>query len=425
MPHSAAEDSTWQPRTQPHGSGSSILLPSLPAPLLPFLPPHSSCPPFILRQDEHALGVAFWAVPLLARHSTTLFNTCRRHSQQHGGTADCETLVQCTRTLLLINPDNATAWNARKCLLAVSVSSLTSLPSSTAPPVSLSAELLFLSFLFSKHPKSSEAWSHRRWTAQRLLDQSDDTSDAVMELLLSELSVVEMTAERYPKNYHAWLYRRWIVQLVDGRHRELHADTQGGQRWRDVLKEEQQRIAAWNESHMSDHSGWHYRSFVIDRMLAAAHYSSSTLSHRSQLTAELSYLSSLQLLYPAHESAWAYRRFLLHSAVTQYADSDVERQQWRRGEDEWCEERERVGCCSNEDDWGLERRYARTHRLYVTELVLRAQQPRPAEGEKVQSVEGLLRAMTEPERTRWLCDVASVQQVYPRRVWMDRMALVT
>ena len=77
------------------------------------------------------------------------------------------------------------------------------------------------------------------------------------------------------------------------------------------MEEEQQRIGAWNESHMSDHSGWHYRSFVVDRLLRHSH--SSHRRPSELLSAELSYLSSLQLMYPAHESAWSYRRYLLHS----------------------------------------------------------------------------------------------------------------
>lgn len=404
----------------------SVLLPSLPASLVPFLPPHSSCPPLLLRRDEHALGVAFWAVPLLFRHSSQLLATLRQQPAEQLSAADCDSLMRATRTLLLVNADNATAWNARKRRLS----------SATSPPQqsqSLSAELRFLSFLFSKHPKSSEAWAHRRWTAQRLMDReaegAEETGDALLALLRSELSVVEMSAERYPKNYHAWLYRRWIVQQVDGRQRRgkdaQAEDGTGGQRLMAVLEEEQRRIGAWNESHMSDHSGWHYRSFVVDRMLAAAPSPASASSRRSLLTGELSYLSSLQLLYPAHESAWAYRRYLLHAALIGQAASAEVGQQWRAGEDEWCDEREAAGCCSSEADWRLERRYARVHRLYVTELTVRAEQRSEAVGEGDRSVEGALKAMGETQKARWLSDMAAVQQVYPRQVWADRVALVT
>ena len=379
-----------------------------------------------------------------------------KHDTSRLSTVDCDSVQRSTRALLLINADNATAWNARKRLLSVvSASSsasasavsatepttgpaaVTAAPSTSTAP--LLAELSFLSFLFSKHPKSAEAWAHRRWTAQRLIGsavqgevrsgwQDDTGAIALLALLRSELAVVEMTAERYPKNYHAWLYRQWIVQQVDTQRQQTstHSDTDahtqkagGPQRWLDVLGEEKRRIGAWNESHMSDHSGWHYRSFLTDRMLAAPSLHTSPLS---LLTAELSYLSSLQLLYPAHESAWAYRRYILHAAISKHTHSDDDRQQWRHGEERWCDEREALGCCASEDEWMLERRYARVHRLYVTELmaVQRAQQ---SEGDS--AVADALTAMQEPERTRWSSAVACVQQVYPRQVWADRAALVT
>ena len=403
----------------------SVVLPSVPASLRPFLPPHSSCPPFLLRPVDHALGVAFWAVPLLFRHSSAAFAAQRL--QPHG---ELLSMMRCTRTLLLINADNATAWNARKRQLSSTPSSSHSTTSTTTTTTTtssssspLAAELRFLSFLFSKHPKSSEAWAHRRWTAQRVLEsEAHEEAEALLALLRSELAVVEMTAERYPKNYHAWLYRQWIVNAVGERltsvaeHRD--GNSKGRQGWVDVLEEEKQRIGAWNESHMSDHSGWHYRSFVVDRLLR--HCSSLHCTPSALLDGELSYLSSLQSLYPAHESTWSYRRYLLHSAIIAHTErEEAERQQLRQSEDEWCDGREQGACCSTEDEARLEKRYAALHRLYVTELMVRAA------GAESQQMEGLLRAMQEPDRARWLCDVAAVQRVYPRQVWADRVALVT
>ena len=413
---------------------SPILIPPLPAALYAELPPHSDCPPFILRKDEHALGVAFWAVPLLMRHASALFKALRRDTPQHSVAVDessADPLLQCTRTLLLVNADNATAWNARKRRIVQLHNRRTAAVQSDATQPLL-AELRLLSFLFSKHPKSSEAWAHRRWTAQRLLGATDSRG-AELELARSELGVVEMCAERYPKNYHAWLYRQWIVAAVDERQRQKRCEVEteaeeGGSvpRWMEVLEGERRRIGAWNESHMSDHSGWHYRSFVVDRMLAASSAPPSSPSQRSSqlLSAELAYLSALQQSYPAHESAWSYRRYLLHAAVLR---SGLEAELWREAEERWCDEREAaLGQCSSDDEWRLERRYARVHRLYVTELVARAQQRRVAAGEKeALTMDDVLRGMEPHDRARWKSDVASVQQVYPRQVWTDRAALVT
>ena len=84
------------------------------------------------------------------------------------------------------------------------------------------------------------------------------------------------------------------------------------------------------------------------------------------------------------------------------------------------------------DESRLERRYARVHRLYVTELMVRATQPTTATlaaaataETQTSTVEQVLKKMKEPDRTRWLRDLADVQHVYPRQVWADRGALVT
>ena len=413
---------------------SHILVPPLPAALQAELPPHSDCPPFILRKDEHALGVAFWAVPLLMRHASALFKALRRDAPQRSAALDessADALLQCTRTLLLVNADNATAWNARKRRLVELGDERGSL---TAP---LLAELRLLSFLFSKHPKSSEAWAHRRWTAQRLLGATDSRAGAELELARGELAVVEMCAERYPKNYHAWLYRQWIVAAVDERQRRRRREAEAGAedgggapRWMELLEGERRRIGAWNESHVSDHSGWHYRSFVVDRMLADASPAppsppAAPSQRATQLLGdELAYLSALQRSYPSHESAWSYRRYLLHAAVLR---GGAEAERWREGEARWCDEREAArGQCASDDEWRLERRYARVHRLYVTELVATAKQRRAGVGDKERlTMDDVLRGMGPHDRARWQSDVASVQQVYPRQVWADRAALVT
>lgn len=90
-------------------------------------------------------------------------------------------------------------------------------------------ELQLLTVIFTKHPKSGEAWSHRcgrtRQTSTRLrtsgaytlvfcsvrrrwilLQVFEDIKSSlyVSDVFQNELRVCTLLAERYPRNYYAW-----------------------------------------------------------------------------------------------------------------------------------------------------------------------------------------------------------------------------
>lgn len=62
--------------------------------------------------------------------------------------------------MLLVNADHYTAWNIRKHLLRTG--------HAYEADWNLKAEMRLLNLIFSKHPKSGEAWSHRRWVLNQL-----------------------------------------------------------------------------------------------------------------------------------------------------------------------------------------------------------------------------------------------------------------
>ena len=387
----------------------SVLVPSLPSSLSSSLPPHTSGPAFVLRLDEHAVGIAFWAVPPLFHHASASFRHLRgRPSSLTDLSASAVALVHVTRALLLINADNLTAWNTRKHLLL-----LLPLPSQSSPsPLSLSSELSFLSLVFSKHPKSSEAWSHRRWVLTQLLAlPSADRCAAIRE----ELRVVTASAERYPKNYHAWSHRLAVLGLMEAQ----QAEGQEGKDGEDaLLSEELASITEWNESHVSDHSGFHYRSLLLSRLMARAPQLASAV-----LVEERSFLSQLQAMYRGHQTLWSYRRFLLHHLVRSSALHELD--EVAAVERRWVVEQasdEMASGWGSPEDERLERLYSRVHLLYVTELLVRKRHQERSAGEG--TVTDALACMQPPERQRWLDDLQSVQQLSDKQCWADRRLAV-
>jgi hypothetical protein len=96
---------------------------------------------------EHKLGVAFAAVAPLFAHAYGVYLRARKQM-------DCldidlaRVILQSTRTMMLVNADHYSAMNSRKRLICAGLHSCRE-------------ELLFLSLVFSKHPKAGEGWAHR------------------------------------------------------------------------------------------------------------------------------------------------------------------------------------------------------------------------------------------------------------------------
>ncbi|XP_064792752.1 protein prenyltransferase alpha subunit repeat-containing protein 1-like isoform X2 [Oncorhynchus masou masou] len=142
----------------------------------------------------------------------------------------------------------------------------------------------------TKFPKSPETWIHRRWILQQVLrecsspgpdrkEQGDgDRHDAAEKTRLSEhlhrvlheeMKVCADAAGRYPSNYNAWSHRIWVLQnMAPGNLKVLH--------------DELSSMRQWVSMHVSDHSGFHYRQFLLKalvRQLSQSLSSSSSPQH--------------------------------------------------------------------------------------------------------------------------------------------------
>nr|XP_046242125.1 protein prenyltransferase alpha subunit repeat-containing protein 1 isoform X2 [Scatophagus argus] len=322
---------------------------------------------------ENKLGVESWCVKFLLPyvHNKLLLYRQRKHW------LDREALVDITCTLLLLNPDFTTAWNVRKELLQCGV-------------LNPEKDLYLGQLALTKFPKSPETWIHRRWVLQQILRQfsavghsrkqpqpqqqqpqqqadaeqanaerSQQLSDHLARTLHQEMKVCCDAACRYPSNYNAWSHRIWVLQhMAMGNVKVFH--------------DELSSMRLWVSMHVSDHSGFHYRQFLLKELItelsqtpASSSTTTSSPQHRSstvpsssprlhshaqvngelsgtEATSEeqrpLSFTSVLQLVlqemelctdliqsFPGHETLWSHRRhvfYLWH--------------QWRREQQHHC-----------------------------------------------------------------------------------------
>ncbi|XP_029961284.1 protein prenyltransferase alpha subunit repeat-containing protein 1 [Salarias fasciatus] len=203
---------------------------------------------------ENKLGVESWCVKFLLPyvHNKLLLYRQRRHW------LDREALVDITSTLLLLNPDFTTAWNVRKELLQCGF-------------LSPEKDLYLGQLALTKFPKSPETWIHRRWVLQQILLQNSapdrgkslnggaggslEPSEQLSRTLHQEMKVCADAAGRYPSNYNAWSHRIWVLQhMASGSSKVFH--------------DELTAMRLWVSMHVSDHSGFHYRQFLLKELTA-------------------------------------------------------------------------------------------------------------------------------------------------------------
>ncbi len=197
-----------------------------------------------------------------------------------------------TRAILLANTDHYTAWNARKRHLLVT------------GVRALDDELLLVDLLLSKHPKSGEAWCHRRWVLSRM--QSGTTTSAAMAAVAAhEMDVCAAAARTYPRNYYAWTHRYWALSRLSPELAAAECNT----------------MRQWAAINISDHAGLFYRGSAVLLAVANGTHCQTSLADMSNPHSDDSQpaqvwqlaweqVTELQARYPGHESMWRHRRWL-------------------------------------------------------------------------------------------------------------------
>ncbi|NWU36475.1 PTAR1 protein, partial [Hylia prasina] len=198
---------------------------------------------------ENKLGVESWCVKFLLPYVHNKLLLYRQRKQW----LNKDELTDITCTLLLLNPDFTTAWNVRKELIL----------SGTLNPVK---DLHLGKLALTKFPKSPETWIHRRWVLQQLIQENSLPSlatkgnlgaapvERIHRLVQEEMKVCSDAAGRYPSNYNAWSHRIWVLQHLA----KLTVK---------VLLDELSSTKYWVSMHVSDHSGFHYRQFLLSSLI--------------------------------------------------------------------------------------------------------------------------------------------------------------
>ncbi|KAM9328976.1 protein prenyltransferase alpha subunit repeat-containing protein 1 [Gastrophryne carolinensis] len=259
---------------------------------------------------ENKLGVESWCIKFLLPY---VHNKLLLYRQKKLW-LNRDELIDITCTLLLLNPDFTTAWNVRKELIQ----------SGILNPVK---DLHLGKLALTKFPKSPETWIHRRWVLQHFLQEHISPSVApkegalhtlteqVQAIVKEEMSVCWEAAGRYPSNYNSWSHRIWALQHLGKLNVKL-------------LLDELSSTKHWVSMHVSDHSGFHYRKFLLKSLLAKAQTDSdhSAVSASSCLPKEdegprldvpLLIEEEMELSrdlidsYPGHEALWCHRRQVL------------------------------------------------------------------------------------------------------------------
>ncbi|XP_023659021.2 protein prenyltransferase alpha subunit repeat-containing protein 1 [Paramormyrops kingsleyae] len=296
---------------------------------------------------ENKLGMESWCVKFLLPFVHNKLLLYRQRKQW----LDREALIDITCTLLLLNPDFTTAWNVRKELAQCGV-------------LNPERDLYLGKLVLTKFPKSPETWIHRRWVLQQVLRQcrpraaeqkepgevelggaqGSPPNERLRRVLRDEMKVCAEAAGRYPSNYNAWSHRIWVLQnLAKGNLK--------------ILYDELSSMKLWVSTHVSDHSGFHYRQFLMKALVAelsraadascgpsqdlhrshwpngdgvgpAAAEESRTASVPELFGKELELCTDLIETYPGHETLWCHRRhvFFLWYHWRKEQSQDVGRQ---------------------------------------------------------------------------------------------------
>ncbi|XP_041041920.1 protein prenyltransferase alpha subunit repeat-containing protein 1 isoform X2 [Carcharodon carcharias] len=258
--------------------------------LIPCLEAKYNRSPIVLLENK--LGIESWCVKLLLPcvHSKLVLYRQRKLW------LDRDALTDLTCTLLLLNPDFTTAWNVRRWVFQKGIQEIC-LPN-------------------SRNNANSGLVS----------------TEQMYRIIQDEMAVCSAAAGRYPSNYNAWSHRIWILQHVAKCNLK-------------ILLDELSNTKYWVSTHVSDHSGFHYRQFLLksvagnSRSAAVANAGmfvrkSSNKDHCASLPThmkeegasvethtidvplmieeEMELCTDLIESYPGHEALWSHRRCVFY-----------------------------------------------------------------------------------------------------------------
>lgn len=224
-------------------------------------------------------------------------------------------LLKVTSCLLLLCPDNATAWADRKRALLT----LTREPASDHFGI-WNKELRFINLLMTRHTKAPTSWFHRKYVLQKLIILKVANVEGLIDLAQEEIRICSNVAEKYPKNYYAWTHRNYVLD-------KLHGICCGGESGskeityslQSLLEDEWKSIQVWLRTHVSDHSAAHYGGCILRLQVKTLSHEGGTVL--SLLSGAVENSRRLVGRYPTHEVLWIFRRICGHAFLTKIKEA--------------------------------------------------------------------------------------------------------
>ncbi|XP_032224450.2 protein prenyltransferase alpha subunit repeat-containing protein 1 [Nematostella vectensis] len=229
----------------------------------------------------HKLGIRSWCIRPMYMYAYHRLLRKHRHCRVKNQSTENLTateLDQLSRAVVLLSAECYSAWNIRKELVSSGL-------------LSVDCDLHISTLVLTKHPRSAEAFAHRKWLINYFTKQKGK-STFCQEWLREEIIVSQQAAERYPDNYVAWSHRGWVADRFIDSKKKLLCELQG--------------MEQWVQMHISDHCGFHYRQALITKLKQLV----SVCELAFLFLAELELVNSLLESLPGHESVWYHRRFL-------------------------------------------------------------------------------------------------------------------
>ncbi|XP_076061659.1 protein prenyltransferase alpha subunit repeat-containing protein tempura [Oratosquilla oratoria] len=248
---------------------------------------------------DHKLGLESWCVQHVYSYAYAKIFASRVNKRRQ----DYIVLEKWTQFCLLVAPEVSTLWNIRKEMLLLG-------------SITLQHELQVTNLILTRKAKCMEVFQHRKWMFHHMLNRevAHSNGDSIMDqhgeiinFLTTELNLCTMTATKHQNNYHSWNHRLWIMQQL-----EILGN------FKETLLSEYEWTQAWVSVHVSEHSGLHYRQYILNsiaQLMIEKKINNEIFTNFSSVSdlylKELELNRELIIHYEEHEALFCHRQHLL------------------------------------------------------------------------------------------------------------------
>lgn len=192
--------------------------------------------------ESHNLGLESWCIkPVYQYVCSMLFSRRKLLAERRLPYNEMENLNCILNGALLINPDVNTFWNMKRELV-------------DSDMITVEGELQFSKIVLTYKSKSNEAFSYRRWLIKKILDKfCINKLQIPTNVLQNELAVIHMASEKSQNNYHSWNHRIWCMENIANLYPSVSS----------IIQLELNYTEDWISRHISEHSGYYYRQYLI------------------------------------------------------------------------------------------------------------------------------------------------------------------